>query len=335
MIGDAVSPVTLIAIFEDRIDAEDALLAMRRAQEPPEHVSLLIRTSLHTGTPITDSDAVARALVATALDAVGGWLQGLTSVIVPERGTYLVAGPLGAALTGIAVDHTPLSAHPHVPIPREGGAASLLHTFVEFGFGIDEASYLEHRLAAGTVMVAVTSPVRSGLLGTRRLFADYNAVHIGQAQTSADLAAEASALLAAAPEASHGGDVIVADSVASLSHLCDETGGDPAYHGACGSDVMDTTGRGAGVVYDLLGETDGKGLGTVRYVVVAFGGLLGLGRHYVAVPHALVDAAERPIRVHVEREKIHRSPRFEPNAPLSRRLETAICAYFGIGAYWE
>jgi hypothetical protein len=327
--------VTIVALFEDRIDAEDALLAMRRAQEQPDQVSLLIRASSRSGDQQLNTEILARALVNTALDAVGGWLQGLTSVIVPERGTYLVAGPLGAALAGIAIEHQTPAHHPDLPAPQRGEAISLLHTFVEFGFGNDEASYLEHRLAAGAVIVALTSSQRFRLQASRRLFADYNAVHIGQARTDAVLAAEASALLAAAPEASQGGDVIVADAVATLRYLCGSVETIPEFRDVCGSDVIDSTGRGAGVVFDLLGEDSPEGGPIVRYVVVAFGGLLGLGRHFVAVPRDLVDLAGRPVKTGTDRETVQRSPRFDPNGPFSRRLETAICSYFRVKPYWE
>lgn len=335
MVNVAASPVTIVGLFEDRIDAEDALLAMRRSQEQPDQVSLLIRASGHTGDEEEATDNLATALVNTALDAVGDWLQGLTSVIVPERGTYLVAGPLGAALTGIAVEHETPAHHPDLPAPQQGEAISLLHTFVEFGFGNDEASYLEHRLAAGAVIVALTSSQRGRLQTSRRLFADYNAVHIGQARTDAVLAAEASALLAAGPEASYGGDVIVADAVATICHLCEAVAEIPAYRGICGSDVIDTTGRGTGVVHDLLGDDGGQGEPIVQYVVVAFGGLLGLGRHFVAIPQELVDMAGRPVKTRIDRETVHRSPRFDPNGPFSRRLEAAISTYFQTKPYWE
>jgi hypothetical protein len=328
--------VTIVGLFEDRIDAEDALLEMRRSQEHPDQVSLLIRASSRTGEEDEDAtDILARALVTTALDAVGGWLQGLTSVIVPERGTYLVAGPLGAALTGIAVDHETPDHHPDLPAPRRGEAISLLHTFVEFGFGNDEASYLEHRLAAGAVIVALTTSQRGRLQSSRRLFADYNAVHIGQARTDAVLAAEAGALLAAAPEDSQGGDVIVADAVATIHHLCAAVADSPDLRDICGSEVIDPTGRGTGVVHDLVGSDSDSGEPIVRYVVVAFGGLLGLGRHHVAVPQELVDLSVRPVQTRVDRESIHRCPRFDPNGPLSRRLELAICGYFHTRPYWE
>jgi len=335
VVNVAASPVTIVGLFEDRIDAEDALLAMRRSQEHPDQVSLLIRASSHTGEEEEATDNVARALVNTALDAVGNWLQGLTSVIVPERGTYLAAGPLGAALTGIAIEHETPVHHPELPAPQGGEAISLLHTFVEFGFGNDEASYLEHRLAAGAVIVALTSSQRGRLQASRRVFADYNAVHIGQARTDAMLAAEASALLAAGPEASQSGDVIVADAVATIRHLCEAVAEIPGYSGICGSDVIDTTGRGSGVVHDLLGDDGGDGGPVVRYVVVAFGGLLGLGRHFVAIPRELVDVAGRPVKTQIDRETVHRSPRFDPSAPFSRRLESAICGYFQTKPYWE
>src|SRR5262249_9166055 len=160
----------------------------------------------------------ARAVVANALSAVSGWLLGLASLIVPDDGTYLVAGPIGAALARVRTfeEHTRQRAgeggEDDHPQPRELGSGGLGHTLTEFGFRSDEASYLQSRLAAGSALIAVTTSDSQQLQATRRLFADYSAVHIGQAQTGELIVQEAEELLAAPPEEANGGDVVVADA---------------------------------------------------------------------------------------------------------------------------
>jgi hypothetical protein len=81
---------TLVALFDDTIDAEQALAALRKA-ERTERVSLIVRSA--NGGEERQTVELARTLVANALDAVGTWLSGLAALVVPERGEYLVAGP--------------------------------------------------------------------------------------------------------------------------------------------------------------------------------------------------------------------------------------------------
>src|SRR5690606_20259207 len=86
---------TVLGLFEDMIDAEHALLALRRADRPAEQVSVLVRDrAADQGYGSGGHSEVARAVVASALDTVSGWLLGLAALIVPEQGPLLVAGPI-------------------------------------------------------------------------------------------------------------------------------------------------------------------------------------------------------------------------------------------------
>ncbi len=333
----AVPRLTVVGLFDDHLDAEQALVALRKADRSPEQVSVVVRDRAAEGTT-ERTGAVARALVATALDAVGGWLQGLASLIVPERGTYLVAGPLGAALAGIGRSggEGGLVASSYTASP-DLVAAGLLRTLTEFGFDGDVADYLEHRLAAGAALLAVTSAETEQLQTTRRLFADHNAVYLGLAQTDARLASETTAALASPARSVAGSEVVVADAVAPLRRLCDDR--QPVrVASACGADVVDEDGVGAGSVSELLADPsaiDPNGTPMVRYVVVVFGGVLGLGRHHVAIPAHQVDLTVRPVRLSVPRMRLQDAPSFDPTLAFSRREELAVCAYFGCDAYWS
>lgn len=331
--GSAQTRTTVVGLFEDQIDGEQALVALRKASHPPDRVSLLVRdTAADRGGVADRGGAVARAVVATALDAVGDWLHGLASVIIPERGTFLVAGPIGAALAGIGRAAADRADRPTSGAPNDGGLA---RTLAEFGFLPDEVTYLEHRLLAGATLIAVTAIDPDTLQTVRRLFADQNAVHIGLAATDSAYLREAETLLNAPPEVSSGGDVVVTDAVAPLRRIA-VAGGSPAAAVLMRRKVVDDTGGEVGKVEEVIEEpTDGDTPdATVRYLVVGFGGVLGFGHHRTAVPADKADLAVDPIRLRVAKSVLHDAPAFDEHAPFSRREERAVCAYFGIPCYW-
>lgn len=328
---------TVVGLFDDHIDAEQALLALRKATGHPEQVSLVVRDR--------DAEAegrqeyrgdVARVLVATALDAVGGWLQGLASLILPRRGTFLVAGPIGAALTELPSSrlvNTGVGSN-----PREDSDPLRLNMAIrEFGFDADEADYIEHRLEAGAALIAVTTSDEGSLHNARRLFAENSAVHIGRAYTDDQLALDLIAVTARSARNSAGSSIVVADSVAPLRHLCgsDQNGPDPA---PCGSTVIDEDDQNIGTIDDILIDDSGtpQGAGPLtRYVVVSFGGVFGLGRRHVPVPAALLDLEHEPPRLRIDRASLEASPSITAGQAFSRHEEEAICRHFRIPCYWE
>ena len=332
---------TVVGLYEDKIDAEQALEALRKSANAPGSVSLLMRDKVADGKKSADRPgAVASALVANALESVGGWLNGLAELIVPERGTFVVAGPIGAALAGIrAADIDALLAD---EVEADQGSGGIHRTLREFGFAHDEATYLESRLTAGVTLLAVTTDDRTALQTTRRTFADQNAVYIGMARTDSGILSEAVALLNAPPESSSGGDVVVTDAVAPLRRHTDNEGSSTVavlHH----REVVDAGDEEVGSIEEVIveavpsatttGGEDDKDV--VRYLVIAFGGLFGLGRHQVAVPADLTDLTISPIRLSITKEVLERAPRFDHDGPFSRREERAICAYFGTTPYWE
>jgi hypothetical protein len=335
---------TVVGLFEDTIDAEKALVALKKAHHDADRVSLMVRDKEAEAAGAEGAGAVARALVATALNAVGGWLHGLASLIVPERGTYLVAGPMGAALAGISTaDVRPQGAGDasSYVAASDLNVDSLRRTLTEFGFAAEEATYLEHRLDAGAALVAVTSDEPPATQAIRRLFADHDAVYLGLAQTDTGFFEETEALLAAPPEASSGGDVVVADAVAPLVRVS-QAGGSPEAVALCHRDVVDAHGHAVGLVEDVLAEpgdphttAGAEPPQTVaRYLVIGFGGLLGLGRHRVAVPVPLADLTTDPIRLAADREVLRRGPAYNDDVPFSRREEQAVGGYFDVAPYW-
>lgn len=336
--------VTVLGLFDDAIDAEHTLVALRRADRPAEQVSVLVRdraADLHASQD--RHGEVARAVVANALSAVSGWLLGLASLVVPEQGTYLVAGPIGAALLGVrAIDEhqRERSRDEGVDEPEtitDVGSEGLRLILTEFGFRTDEAAYLQSRLSAGSALIAVTTADDVHLQTTRRLFADHSAVHIGQAQTLGLIVSEAEELLTVPPEEAVRGDIVIADAVAPLLHLCNVNAPGLTTPAACSAHVVDNSGEEVGELVDILATGSSGEIGpepTPRYLVVAYGGVLGLLRHHCAIPAEDCDFSVIPVQLKVSKEIVRRAPTYDADMPFSRREEMAIHAYFGTTPYW-
>jgi len=157
--ADPAEPVrTIIALFDDTIDAEHALSALRRSEQPSAQISVILRervTEPHTRS--NRETLLSRVIAASALETVGGWLQGLASLILPEdRASYLVAGPIGVMLASIHEAHESDDAdenEAHFKVTNR----QLTRALTLFGFDLDEATYVEHRVVAGSPLIAVTS----------------------------------------------------------------------------------------------------------------------------------------------------------------------------------
>jgi len=328
---DESTHVTLVGLFEDVIDARHALSALRKDGCPAEAVSLIVRDrKADEGGPAQRHGAIAKAVEEADLNGLSGWLQGLASLILPERGTYLVAGLLGAALAGVTLDDDDRG----LPDTALGTVLS------DFGFGDDECDYLESRLQAGSMLVGVTTEDQSLVAAARKLLADDNAVHIGAARTSEDVADAATELLVSPPEVYGSGDVVVTDAVAPLQTLVIGKEGVDWARSLKGTSVIDRDGEESGRIENLIAEpgvadSDDIQHEHVRYVVISFGGVLGIGRRFAAVPIEHVTLTGDPIQISIERSVLQQAPAFEPGAPFSRREEQVVCAYFGCTPYWS
>jgi len=168
---------TVIGLFEDTIDAQRALGALRKAEYQPDQISFIVRDE--TGEQNLDEDgpgAVARAVIASALETVGTWLQGLAELIVPNRGAFLVSGPLGAAVTAAQIQELPAETSPQEE-------QMLREAFIRFGFADEEARYLERRLVAGNMLIAGTygDDTQQGAIQT--ILSEFEAVHVVAAES--------------------------------------------------------------------------------------------------------------------------------------------------------
>lgn len=336
--GEAAS--TVVALFEDAIDAEHALVALRKANQSANRVSLLVHNR-QDAKHEADAVDVARDIVAVALGAVANWLTGLAELIVSERGRYVVAGPMGAALTGSGQTGGGV-APGDVRNEASGDLAAdrLLWVLTEFGLGAQEADYVDNRISAGATLVGITVTDRDELEATRRVFGDHDAVYIAVVPTDSGVLEATGALLERVPDLKDDGDVVIVDVASRVRPATDNDGlgglrdleltlGDS--DGTCRVDrvlVEDIS------IDQTAGDDTPRKRVALRYVVVSFGGMLGLGRHRVAVPAALVDLTADPPRLNVDRDTLQRAPECDEDVPLSRTLEEQIFRYFDVTPYW-
>ena len=330
---------TVIAAFDDTIDAEHALTSLRRRQHPAEAISVILRERAANQIDVNGPRPVlARVIAASALDAVSGWLKGIASLILPDRASYLVAGPIGvvlANLKGTAHHANPLD---HDDVTIDLTTRQLMRALSTFGLDPREAFYLERRVVAGSPLIGVTSSDARVLRSAHQIFSRFNAVYLGLAQTDEGVRAHADRLLRLGPQAT--GDVLIADAISPLRRF-DQVPSDhiPAgLLGVLGRDVVTEQGDEMGVLTNILfqpsADAPDREMALPRYAIVAFGGVLRLGRQHVAIPAELVAFDADPVRVAIGPDELQAAPRYSLDAPMSRLDEVEIRDYFNIRPYW-
>ncbi|HEV2128535.1 MAG TPA: hypothetical protein VGR22_07955, partial [Thermomicrobiales bacterium] len=196
--SDAIEPIrTIIALFDDTIDAEHALTDLRRTNQPSAAISVILRERVsHRDSNITRETLLSRVVAASALEAVGGWLQGLASLILPEdRASYLVAGPIGVMLASIHETHDMDENDETEDTTYRVTSRQLTRALTLFGFEVDEATYVEHRVVAGSPLIAVTAEHAPVLRDAHEIFSGNTAVHIGLTHTDRSIQSVAARLL--------------------------------------------------------------------------------------------------------------------------------------------
>jgi sporulation protein YlmC with PRC-barrel domain len=109
-----------------------------------------------------------------------------------------------------------------------------------------------------------------------------------------------------------------------------------------GADVENRQGQDLGDIADVVIDPR---TGRVAYAVLAFGGFLGLGEKYFAVPFAALTPApgDRPgdrerYILNIDQERLKNAPGFERNNwpnMADRTWGERIYSYYGVPPYWE
>jgi len=331
---------TVLGLFEDTLDTERALVALRQAKRDPTDISILLRDRDADPGSVT-AGAVPRAVNDNTLSAVGAWLVGLAELVLRDGHSYLVAGPIGAAVSAAPEAMQATFDDRDEQLLEVEDAAHENHigsNLLYFGFSEEEARYIAHRVAAGDSVVALTMNDPDLLRSTRSLFADCDAIHVGQAQTSDRVFRGAQSILARPAKASS--EIVIADAVDPFLDYCKLNRPPKWVSEVCEAPAIDSDGNEVGTIEQILGlpgeERDDERLRqTLRYAVVSYGRVLGLGKRRVAIPRDLVDIDRRPLEIRVPVHTVRRAPDFDPNSPFSRREEQAIFDHFGAEPYWS
>jgi hypothetical protein len=153
---------TVVAVFHDRDDAQDAINALRDAGFMADDVSILARDRDVAGQLADDTGTEAAAGAATGalagglLGGVAGWLVGIGALAIPGIGPIVAAGPIAAALGGAALG-------------AAGGG--IIGALTGAGVPEDEARYYDEEFRRGGIVV--TLQARGRYDEARRIMHEY------------------------------------------------------------------------------------------------------------------------------------------------------------------
>jgi hypothetical protein len=153
---------TVVAVFHDRDDAQDAINAMRDAGFRADDISILARDRDVSGQLADDTGTEAAAGAATGalagglLGGVAGWLVGIGALAIPGVGPIIAAGPIAAALGGAALG-------------AAGGG--VIGALTGAGVPEDEARYYDEEFQRGGIVVTVQA--RGRYDEARRILHEY------------------------------------------------------------------------------------------------------------------------------------------------------------------
>jgi sporulation protein YlmC with PRC-barrel domain len=105
-----------------------------------------------------------------------------------------------------------------------------------------------------------------------------------------------------------------------------------------GADVENGQGEDLGQIEDVVLDPQE---GRVAYAVLSFGGFLGLGEKYFAIPWSALTAKagdDDTLILNVDKEKLKNAPGFERNSwpnMADRTWGQEIHSYYGITPYWQ
>lgn len=142
---------TVVGMFETRTDAEDAIRRLQAAGFANEAIGVAMRdvkeagaVAEATGTEdLSEEGATAGAVSGAGVGALVGLALVGSTFVLPGVGTFLIGGPLAAALTGAGI-----------------GAASggLVGGLIGAGIPEEEATGYAERLESGHILVSVQAP---------------------------------------------------------------------------------------------------------------------------------------------------------------------------------
>ena len=145
---------TVVGVFDDRADAQEALLALKAADFEPGQIDV---AALEMPAPqgvdhaagehaATRVDGTTGILAGGLLGGVTGWLLAVSTVAVPGLGALVAAGALVGALGGAGIG---------------AAAGGLIGYLLDHGLTQTEASYYHERVTHGAALIIVRAEGRA------------------------------------------------------------------------------------------------------------------------------------------------------------------------------
>ena len=105
----------------------------------------------------------------------------------------------------------------------------------------------------------------------------------------------------------------------------------------CGTDVVNPQKESLGDIKDVMIDTTS---GRVSYAVLSFGGFLGIGDKYFAIPWQAftIDSDDKQFVLDVPKEKLENAPGFDKDQwPTNANHDylVEVFRYYGYEPYWE
>lgn len=152
---------TVLGVFNERADAEEAIDRLRDADYNPKDLSIVMKDT-EAGAEIADTTgtnvatgAASGATTGAVIGGIAGLLIGIGAIAVPGIGAILIGGPLAAALGLTGAAATTVSG-----VATGALAGGLLGALMGLGVPEEDARIYEERVNEGGILVAV--PARSG-----------------------------------------------------------------------------------------------------------------------------------------------------------------------------
>lgn len=171
--GDEMN--TVIGIFSDKQQAEEAINNLEIKGYNPKDLSLIVRDNIRSeeagskGGSITEG-ALSGAAAGGVLGGLAGLMIGLGTVSIPGVGALLVGGPIAAVLGLTGAAATVVSGATTGIL-----AGGLLGGLVSLGIPNEDAKIYEQRIREGAVLLAVPVEKLIELNEVQNVFHDFHA----------------------------------------------------------------------------------------------------------------------------------------------------------------
>lgn len=147
---------TVLGVFHDRVNAEDAISELEDAGYNPKDISIIMRDSKDAASfaEATGTDVATGAATGATTGAVVGGLTGLLigvgAITVPGIGALLIGGPLAAALGLTGAATTTVSGAATGAL-----AGGIIGALTGLGVSRSDAEIYEKHITEGAILLAV------------------------------------------------------------------------------------------------------------------------------------------------------------------------------------